>query len=102
MIEIKLKLETLATLIAGIYCTYAGVDPIAIPQDLWMKIANDLSEELKDWNYEMNSFEEWIAQSLLIIPKELCSEEDLIEFRKNSVYYEWSNGNAWLVVTYEV
>lgn len=102
MIEIKLELETFATLIAGIYCTYTGVNPIAIPQDLWMKLAKDLSEELDDWDYEVNTFEKWLQQNLLIIPKDLCSESELEEFQENSVYYEWSNGNIWLVVTYEL
>ena len=102
MIEIKLELETFATLIAGIYCTYTGVNPIAIPQDLWMKLAKDLSEELDDWDYEVNTFEKWLQQNLLIIPKDLCGESELEEFQENSVYYEWSNGNIWLVVTYEL
>ena len=101
-INIKLELETFATLIAGIYCTYTGVNPIAIPQDLWMKLAKDLSEELDDWNYEVNTFEKWLQQNLLIIPKDLCSDGELEEFQENSVYYEWSNGNIWLVVTYEL
>jgi len=39
---------------------------------------------------------------LLIIPKVMCSDEDIETFKKNEVYLERENGNAILIVTFEV
>jgi len=97
-VTVELELGTFATLIAGMYCTYSAVNPMAIPEYLWLEVATKVAPYLKD----IESFEEWIKYNLLIIPKDLCSEEDIETYKKNTEYFERENGNAILIVTFEV
>lgn len=101
-VPIQIEVATLSTLIAGIYCTVASVDPIAIPTSIYIEVAEKIVPYLKDWDYEKISFEQWVETSLLIIPKVMCSEEDIESFKNNTVYLERENGNAVLIVTFEV
>lgn len=101
-IPIQIELGTLATLVAGLYCTYSGVNPMAVPESLWIEIAEKLAHYLENWNYDESSFEEFIQYNLLIVPKVLCTEEELEQYKSNSEYFERNNGNAILVVTFEV
>ena len=97
-VSVELDLGTFATLIAGMYCTYSAVNPMAIPEYLWLEVATKVAPYLKD----VESFEDWIKYNLLIIPKDLCSEEDIESYKKNTEYFERENGNAILIVTFEV
>jgi len=97
-VTVELELGTFATLIAGMYCTYSAVNPMAIPEYLWLEVATKVTPYLKD----IESFEDWIKYNLLIIPKDLCSEEDIESYKKNTEYFERENGNAILIVTFEV
>lgn len=101
-VDIKIEVATLSTLIAGIYCAVSHIDPIAVPTSVYIELAEKLVPYLKDWDYDRISFETWIETHLLIIPKALCSEEDIEEMKKNTVYFERENGNAILVVSFEV
>jgi hypothetical protein len=97
-VTVELEIGTFATLIAGLYCTYSAVNPMAIPEYLWLEVATKIAPYLD----EIESFDEWIKYNLLIIPKELCSDEDIESYKKNTEYFERANGNAILVVTFEV
>ena len=102
LVPIKIEVSTLATLIAGIYCTVSSVDPMAIPSSIYIELAEKLVPHLNNWDYDKLTFEQWIGTHLLIIPKALCSEEDIEELKNNKVYLERENGNAILIVTFEV
>lgn len=102
LIGVKIEVSTLATLIAGLYCTLASVDPMAIPSSIYIELAEKLVPYLEEWDYDKLTLEQWVGTHLLIIPKVLCSEEDIEELKKNKVYLERENGNAILIVTFEV
>lgn len=102
LVGIKIEVSTLATLIAGLYCTMASVDPMAIPSSIYIELAEKLVPYLEEWDYDNLTFEQWVGANLLIIPKVLCSEDDIEELKKNTVYLERENGNAILIVTFEV
>lgn len=97
-ITIEIEMGTFSTLIAGMYCTYSAVNPVAIPEFIWIELANKLAEHLD----KIESFEDWVKYNLLIIPKEFCSEDEIESYKSNSVYYERDNGNVILIVTFEV
>lgn len=97
-VTVEIELGTFATLIAGMYCTYSAVNPIAIPEYVWIEIATKIVPYLK----EIESFDEWIKYNLLIIPKQMCSEEDIESYKKNTEYFERENGNVILIITFEV
>ena len=102
LVGIKIEVSTLATLIAGLYCTMASVDPMAIPSSIYIELAEKLVPYLEKWDYDELTFEQWVGANLLIIPKVLCSENDIEELKNNTVYLERENGNAILIVTFEV
>ena len=102
LVGIKIEVSTLATLIAGLYCTMASVDPMAIPSSIYIELAEKLVPYLEEWDYDNLTFEQWVGANSLIIPKVLCSEDDIEELKKNTVYLERENGNAILIVTFEV
>lgn len=97
-LNIEIELGTLATLIAGLYCTYSAIDPVAIPTSVYIELAEKLAKYLENWDYSKISFEDWIKYNLMIIPKVMI-EDELEEFRKNELYYERDNGNIVLVIT---
>ena len=100
--KIELDESTIAVLLAGLYTVNTGVNPIAIPESLWLDIVKILSPYLETWDYKKMSFEEFVRQNLLIIPKQLCTEEDIDYYKQNTVYYEYPNGNVILVVTFNI
>ena len=102
VIAIKLELSTLATLIAGLYCLYAVVDPVAIPQSVYVELCEKLQPYLENWNYSELSFEDWVKYNLIIAPIELFTKEEIEEFKRNEIYFERHNGNIILVATAKV
>lgn len=101
-VSIELEVATLSTLIAGIYCTVSAIDPIAIPTSIYIEVAEKLVPYLKEWDYDLISFEKWVETNLLIVPKAMCSEEDIESLKKNTVYLERENGRVIMIVTFEV
>ena len=99
---INLDTYTLSVLIAGLYCTDHQVDSLAIPQSVWLAVAEKLEYFLPDWNYKIITFEEWIRTHLLILPKVMLSEEEVKELENNTLYWETPNGNALLVVSMDI
>lgn len=101
-IHINIELGTLATLLAGLYCLYSSVDPIAIPESLYIELAEKLIPFLDDWNYERMSFEDWVKYNLMIYPVNVFSQEELKDFSENSIFFYRENGNVLLLVTAEI
>lgn len=102
MVKVDLKTNTLAVLVAGLYSTVHEVEPIAIPESIWIGVAEKLEYFMDGWNYDKISFEDWINYSLLIIPKAMMSEEDIKYLQENTLYWEVPNGNAVLIVSMDV
>lgn len=102
MVKVDLKTNTLAILVAGIYSAVHEVEPIAIPESIWLAIAEKLEYFLPDWNYDKISFEDWINNCLTILPKVMLSEEELDYLQGNSLYWEVPNGNAILSVSMDI
>ncbi len=102
MVKVDLNLNTLSVLVAGVYCTAHGVDSIAIPQSVWITIAEKLEYFLPSWNYEIISFEEWIEYCLMIYPKQLLEDETIEEMQNTTLYWEYPNGNAILSISMDI
>lgn len=102
MAKVELETSTLSVLIAGLYCTYNEVNSIAVPESVWMYVAEQLENFLPKWNYDVISFEDWIKHSLTILPKPLLEEVDIKYLKENTLYSEINNGNVVLVVSMDV
>ena len=100
--KIELDESTIAVLLAGLYTVNTGVNPIAIPESLWFDVVKIISPYLETWDYKKMSFEEFVRQNLLIVPKQLCTEEDIDYYKQNTVYFEYPNGNVVLIVTFNI
>lgn len=101
-VSLEIEVGTLATLLVGLYCTASFVDPMAIPTSIYIELCEKLVPYLTEWDYEKMTFEHWVQHCLLIIPKAMCSDEDIKEFQDNDIYFERANGNAILIVTAEM
>ena len=102
MVAVELNNNTLSTLIAGIYCTNYEVDALAIPQSIWLEVAEKLEYFLPDWDYNKISFEEWVETCLLIMPKDFFTDEEIMEMQEESLYWERLNGNAVLIISMDI
>lgn len=102
MVKVNLSLSTLSVLIAGMYCSCHSVDSMAIPQSLWLSIAEKLEYFLPDWDYDKISFEEWVDTHLLILPKPMLSEEEVEDLQNTTLYWEHPNGNVVLSVSMDI
>ena len=102
MVKVELNTSTLAVLIAGLYCTYNSVESIAIPESVFMSIAEKLEYFLPEWDYNIISFEEWIKTCLLILPKIMIDEADIEEMQSSTLYWEYPNGNVILVISMDI
>ena len=104
MVMVELKTETLAVLISGLYCTSHSVNPMAIPESLWMDIAGKLeyfiSNEL--WDFSKVSFEDFVTQNIFVYPTEMLDVETMEELTTNSLYWETDNGNVTLSVSLNI
>lgn len=102
MVKVELETSTLAVLLAGLYCTFHEVNSLAIPESLYLSIAEKLEYFLPDWDYTKISFEDWVKYELTILPKAMLSDEDLEYLMNNTLYWETMNGNALLVVSMNI
>lgn len=102
MVLVDLDVNTLSVLIAGIYCSEHQVESIAIPQSVWLSIAEKLEYFLPDWDYNIISFEEWISTCLMILPKPMLDEEDIEKLQGSTLYWEAPNGNIILVISMDI
>ena len=104
MVLVELETSTLAVLVAGMYCTNNQVDSMAIPQSVWLSIAEKLEYFLGNnlWDFKKISFEDWVATCLFIFPKTLLEEEVLKEMMGNTFYWEVANGNLILSISMDI
>lgn len=104
MVLVELDNNTLAVLVAGLYCTENQVDSMAIPQSVWLAIAEKLEYFIESggWDFNKISFEDWVITSLWIYPKQLIDDELIESMKKTSLYWEVPNGNAVLSVSMDV
>lgn len=99
MVKIELETSTLAILIAGLYCVTHNVDNLAIPESIYLNVAEKLTEYAPHWDYNKLSFEDWVKHCLLIYPKIMFTDDELKELKESSVYYEIPNGNVLLIIS---
>ena len=99
---ICLNTDTIGVLIAGLYATFSDVNPLAIPNSLWLEIAEKLEPYLDGWDYDKISFEEWIKYNLFIYPTVALDEETLKEMKESTVYFERVNGNVLLSISMDM
>jgi len=97
-----LNTDTLGVLIAGLYATYSDINPMAIPNSLWLEIAEKVEPYLENWDYEKISFEEWIKYNLFIYPTMAIDDESLKEMKESTIYFERLNGNALLSISMDM
>ena len=104
MVLIDLDNNTLAILIAGIYCTDHQVESMAIPQSVWLSIAEKLAYFIDAglWDFKKLSFEDWIATGLFIYPTELLDKHTIEDMMANTLYWETVNGNVILSVSMDI
>lgn len=102
MVKVDLDTNTLAVLVSGLYCVNSNVDAIAIPESVWIAIAEKLEYFLPDWDYEAISFEDWIKNCLFIVPKVLLSDEDIEDMISSTLYWEYPNGNMILSISMDI
>lgn len=99
MVKVELATDTLSVLIAGLYCTFNHIDSMAIPQSVYLEIAEKLEPYLMEWDYEKISFEDWIENNLLILPRILLDDDTVNEMINDTVYWERDNGNVVLSIS---
>lgn len=97
MVKIEIDTTTFATLLAGLYTSYKGIDVIAVPSHFWLGLAETMIPYMEKWDYDVLLLEEWINKYLIITLKEILTEEEIEEFKNYPIYIEVGNGNATLV-----
>ena len=102
MVSVELDKFTLSTLVAGLYCSSHQIDSMAIPHSVWIEIAEKLEYFIPTWNYEKISFEDWVDNCLLILPKELLTDPEIMELQKDTLYWERLNGNVVLIISMDI
>lgn len=102
MVELKISQLSFASLLAGLYVTYHNADISAIPSYVWSMLAEELSQYMSTWMYEIQTLEDWMQHNLLITVKEILTEDELEELQNYAIYLEVMNGNANLIVTGDI
>ena len=102
MVKLELSTYTLATLVAGMYCSANSINVLAIPESIWFQIAENLKPFLSKWDYSVMTFEQWISTFLLVYPKDFITEGELEDLKKNTIYWEQNNGNVILSISMDM
>lgn len=102
MSKIELHTNTLAVLISGLYCVNHNTDAMAIPESIWIEIAEKLDYFLENWDYSKISFEDWVKNGLFIYPKGLLDSEDIKYMEENTLCWERLTGNVVLIVSMDI
>lgn len=102
--KLELETSTLAVLIAGLYSIQYNVNAIAIPESIYLQVAEKLEYFMQDkiWDSDKIGFEEWVNTHLLIYPKALLSDEEIIDLQSSTLYWEVPNGNVVLSVSMDI
>ena len=102
VVSVNIQNDTFSTLLAGLYVTFHNAEAYAIPSYVWLMLADSLAEYLPDWKYDVLSLEEWISSYLLITAKQICTPEEIKQFKENAIYMEVLNGHISLIVTGDI
>ena len=102
LVPVTLSVSTLSILIAGLYSVFTDVNPMAIPESLYLEIAEKLVPYLDEWDYGKLSFEDWVKYNLFIYPTQALDEETLLELMESTIYFERVNGNVLLSISMEM
>lgn len=104
MVLIELETDTLAVLISGMYCVNHNVDAMAIPQSVWMEIAEKMEYFIGNelWDFKKISFEDYIKTGIFIFPTEALDKETLDEMMDGCLYWERENGNITLSISMDI
>ena len=92
IVTIDISIGSLAILISGLYVSISGVAIEAIPSSLYIEVAENLIK------YLPVNIDEFV-KGLIIAPKELFTEQELINIKDNPIYIERKLGNATLIAT---
>ena len=95
VVTVDMSVGTLAVLISGLYVATSGISIEAIPSSLYVEVAEMLVEYLP---LNIDDF----IKTLIIAPKELFTEQELVEYKNNEVFIERKLGNVTLVATGKV
>ena len=101
-VTLNINLSTLAVLISGLYLHHTGIAVEAIPASLFIEVAEQLALYLPTWDYNRLSFEDWIANYLIIAPKEMFTEDEIKDMRSEDIYLERILGNVTLIASAKV
>lgn len=96
-IRIEISVGSLASLIAGWHFMNTGVDINAIPSDVFIELAKRLVPFVDEIRIE-----EWIKDSLIILPMPMLNDEEIKEMKDNTIYFEYPNGRVILIVTGDI
>lgn len=101
---VELNTNTLAVLVGGLYCTHNDVSAMAIPESLWLSIAEKLTYFIENglWDFSKLSFEEFVQHDIFIYPTEALDGETLKDMMEIPLYWETSNGNVNLSVSLDI
>lgn len=99
MVNIELETDTLAPLIAGLYCIDMDLDAIGVSKSIWFEVAEKLKPYLEKWDYSKISFEDWIKYCLIIYPLEAMKADDIESLQENTLCWTSDNGNATLFIS---
>ena len=102
MVKIELRTSTIAVLIAGLYSIRFNVDSMAIPESVFILIAETLENYIPLWDFNKIGFEDWVSNCLWIYPTPLLSDVEIADLKKNTLYWEVPNGNVMLSVSMDI
>lgn len=102
MISLKIGRTTFSVLISGLYCGFHGVDPMAIPESVWMEIVEKLESYLDKWDYDVCSLEQFFQNNLIIYPRTMLDDATVKDMKENTLYWERVNGNVILSISMDM
>ena len=102
--KLELHKTTVAVLISGLYCVSHNVEAIAIPESIWLNIAEKLEYFIENelWDFNVISFEEWVNTCLLILPKPMVDDDDIKYMKEHTLYWEETLGNMIYVISMDI
>lgn len=104
MVRVELETSTLAVLISGLYCANKGIDAMAVPESVWISIAEKLEYFIESelWDFSKLSFEEFVGNNIFIYPTQALDVETLDELQGIPLYWEYENGNISLSISLDI
>lgn len=102
LIPIKIERTTFSVLISGLYCGLHKIDPMAIPESVWMEIVEKLEAYLDEWDYNICTLEQFLLNNLFIYPQQMLDENTIKDMKENTLYWERVNGNVILSISMDM